>query len=128
MLKGALIGIGIALIGALPPILHFITGPHFLGSIIGGFVGGSSVRATPERALGIGALMALLGILPMILFFVVLHLFFHYNLLDYIGVLLLLGMIGMIWIGTLGTLGALLGGYVSRKATGDTHLSRPPSS
>ena len=95
MLKGALIGIGITLVGMLPPILHFVTGP--LGPFIGGFVGGSSVRATPEKALGIGTLMGLFGILPALVFLATLTLVFDFMSLDNIGVPLILGWV--LWLG-----------------------------
>ena len=115
MLKGALIGIGITLVGMLPPILHFVTGP--LGPFIGGFVGGSSVQATPEKALGIGTLMGLFGILPALVFLATLTLVFDFMSLDNIGVPLILGVGFMAWVGTLGTFGALLGGYVARRSS-----------
>ena len=113
MLKGALIGIGISILGVLPPVLHFVTGP--LGPFIGGFVGGSSARATPMKALAIGCLMGILGILPTALFLVTMDRFNIFTI-DQFNLTLVIGGGFMAWIGALGTLGALLGGYASRRS------------
>ncbi len=59
MSRAALIGVGIALLCFLPPLLHFITGP--LSPLIGGFVGGMQLpgrRPSMVRIAGMAALMA----------------------------------------------------------------------
>ena len=56
MARAALIGTGIALIGLIIPVVHFITGP--LGPLIGGFLACQSLPAPDEgKAIGIGVLM-----------------------------------------------------------------------
>ena len=56
MLRAALIGVGIALIGLIIPVVHVITGP--LGPLAGGFFAGSSLDTPDEvKAIGVGALM-----------------------------------------------------------------------
>lgn len=56
MLRAAFIGTGIALIGLIIPVVHFITGP--LGPLAGGYIAGQSLDPPDEmRAMGAGALM-----------------------------------------------------------------------
>ena len=54
--KYALIGCGVAVLCLIIPLVHFVTGP--LSPLIGGWVAGSSAKATPLRAVWIGTLMA----------------------------------------------------------------------
>ena len=122
MLKGAFIGLGIALLGFLPPILHFVTGP--LGPLIGGFVGGSKARATPEKALGIGVLMGILAVAPVFLLLALLSLFLDIFAGEGFGPPLVLGAVVVAWVGTLGAFGALFGGYLSRRATPSQSTTR----
>jgi hypothetical protein len=59
MLRGALIGSGIALLCVVPPVIHWITGP--LAPFIGGFFGVPQTSAgarSPLTPLMIGLLMA----------------------------------------------------------------------
>ena len=68
MLKGALIGVGIAIVGLLIPIVHFVTGPF--GPAIGGYIGGQSLEdPTETKAMGLGLLMVLImagiGFIPL---------------------------------------------------------------
>ena len=65
MLRAALIGVGIALIGLIIPVVHVITGP--LGPLAGGFIAGQSLDPPDEmRAMGVGALMGVfMGLLAL---------------------------------------------------------------
>ncbi|MDA1096631.1 MAG: hypothetical protein O3B84_05185, partial [Chloroflexi bacterium] len=49
MIRGALIGFGVALACFIPPILHFILAP--LSPFIGGFVGGLQARSRSDHRL-----------------------------------------------------------------------------
>lgn len=56
MVRAALIGVGVALIALIIPVVHVITGP--LGPLVGGFIAGQSLDPPDEmRAIGVGALM-----------------------------------------------------------------------
>ena len=48
----------------LPPIIHFLTGP--LGPFVGGFFGGSRARVSLAGAMGVGLLMGLFMVAPMV--------------------------------------------------------------
>lgn len=121
MFKGALIGIGIVALSVLPPMIHFVTGP--VGPLIGGFVAGSKMKATPRKAVGIGLLMGCLAVAPITVGLIVLKFLFDVFSDSGVGTLLFVAMIVVIWMGSLGTCGALLGGYVSLR--GDADRRRP---
>ena len=110
MLKGALVGSGIAIVGLLIPIAHFVTGPF--GPAIGGYIGGQSLEDPSEtKALGLGLLMgfimAAIGFIP-------------------IGVLVTLSIIDTVWLAAplgigvyvtgLGMVGAFFGTRSSRRS------------
>jgi len=105
ILKASVIGVFVAILGILPPILHFITGPF--GPLIGGFIGGTTIKVTPQRAISIGLCMGGLGIfVGVALIFVIQQNLFH----DISGILQVLGVsifIG-VYIGLLGGLGAFM--------------------
>ncbi len=117
VVKGALLGFAVMLLAVLPPIIHFVTGPHLLGSFLGGFVGGSKVRATRGVALGIGAVMGLLVLLPGALLVLLLSAVFHLIAPVDRGFYEILVAGASLWIATLGALGAWVGGRSSRRAS-----------
>ena len=121
MFKGALIGVGIAALSALPPMIHFVTGP--VGPLIGGFVAGSKMMATPRKAVGIGVLMGCFAVAPITVGIIVLKFLFEVFSDSGVGTVLFVAVVVVIWMGILGTCGALLGGYVSRR--GDANRRRP---
>ena len=109
MVKGAVIGFGLSILLLLIPIVHFITGP--LGPLIGGYVGGGVVRATPGQALGIGLLMALFTATPVILLVLALQSLAIWESAQ--GILASAAGILAVWAGVLGTVGAYFGGRSS---------------
>jgi hypothetical protein len=114
MLKGALVGFGVALLMLLPPIVHFFTGP--LGPLVGGFFGGSRVKATLPTAIGVGLLMALFMAAP-VGGLVVLGSAFDIpflprSVLDALGVV---GVVVVVYTGLMGTVGAVIGGRAADK-------------
>ncbi|MSQ40756.1 MAG: hypothetical protein EXR55_03675 [Dehalococcoidia bacterium] len=122
VVKGALLGFAVMLLAALPPIIHFVTGPHLLGSFLGGFVGGAKARATRDVALGIGALMGLLVLLPGALLVLLLSTVFNLIAADDRGFYEILVVGVSLWVATLGALGAWVGGHFSLRAS-----RKPPS-
>lgn len=63
LVRASALGLGLALLRILPPIVHFCTGP--LGPLIGGFLSGSRYRLSATEGLlvglGMGIGLALLG-------------------------------------------------------------------
>jgi len=109
MVKGALIGFGFSILLLMIPIVHFITGP--LGPLIGGYVGGGVVRATPSQAVGIGVLMAFFMAVPVLLAAIALQALAIWESGQ--GLLNAAAGILAIWAGLLGTVGAYFGGRSS---------------
>lgn len=109
MVKGALIGFGFSILLLMIPIVHFITGP--LGPLIGGYVGGGVVRATPSQAIGIGVLMAFFMAAPVLLIAMALQALAIWESGQ--GMLNAVAGILAIWAGLLGTVGAYFGGRSS---------------
>ena len=62
MSRAAFIGVGVALLCLLPPILHFITGP--LSPAIGGFVGGMQL---PGRRPSVATIAGMAGVMTAVL-------------------------------------------------------------
>ena len=62
MSRAAFIGVGVALLCFLPPILHFITGP--LSPAIGGFVGGMQL---PGRRPSLATVAGMAGVMTIAL-------------------------------------------------------------
>lgn len=115
MLKGALVGFGVALLMLTPPIVHFVTGP--LGPLVGGFFGGSRAKATLPKAAGVGLLMALFMVAPvggLVALGTVFDIpFLPQSVLDALGVV---AVVIVVYTGMMGTVGAVIGGRVAGKA------------
>lgn len=115
MLKGALVGFGVALLMLTPPIVHFVTGP--LGPLVGGFFGGSRAKATFPVAVGVGLLMALFMVAPvggLVALGTVFDIpFLPQSVLDALGVV---AVVIVVYTGMMGTVGAVIGGRVAGKA------------
>ena len=114
MLKGALVGVGVALLMLMPPIVHFVTGP--LGPLVGGFFGGSRAKATFPVAIGVGLLMALFMAAPvggLVALGTVFDIpFLPRSVLDVLGVV---AVVVVVYTGLMGTVGAVIGGRVAGK-------------
>lgn len=113
MIRGALIGTGIALLCFLPPLLHFLLGPF--APLIGGFIGGSNaVKRTPGPlvplgvGLLIGAFLAVISAIVGIPIVVIMR-----SVIDQpsasIFLLTAIPLIAMLWGSLLGIAGAYLG-------------------
>ena len=114
MLKGALIGFAVALAMLLPPIIHWVSGP--LGPLVGGFIGGSRARASGWRALGVGLLMGLFMILPIVVILLVMSSVAESLIPG--GVRKILGIIAaviVLYTGFMGSIGAAIGGHQALK-------------
>lgn len=59
---GALLTLAIAILGILPPLLHFITGP--LGPLIGGLFSGYRMQARLAEAAGMGLVVGFIILVP----------------------------------------------------------------
>ena len=108
MIKHALMGFGISLACLLPPIVHFVSGP--LGPFIGGWFAGSKHRATPGQAMGIGSLMGLFMVLPLVAVLAVNNLVLSWVEDD--SLLIIIGIVVLGYTAVLGTVGAMVGGYM----------------
>ena len=110
MARAALIGTGIALIGLIIPVVHFITGP--LGPLIGGFLAGQSLPAPDEgKAIGIGILMgAFMGLIALPFALGV------YVLADVPFIIAYIPAFVMLYVALLGTVGALVGAMRAKSA------------
>ncbi len=103
MLRAALIGVGISLIGLIIPVVHVITGP--LGPLAGGFIAGQSVDTPDEaKAIGVGVLMGVFMGLVALPFALGTWLIF-----DVPAVVLYIPAVILAYVALLGTVGALLG-------------------
>ena len=114
MLKGALIGFAIALAMLLPPMIHWVSGP--LGPLAGGFIGGSRARADGWRALGVGLLMGLFMILPIVVILLVVNSVAESLIPG--GMRKMLGIVAVVivlYTGFMGSIGAAIGGYLMVK-------------
>ena len=114
MVKGALIGFAIALGMLLPPIIHWVSGP--LGPLVGGFIGGSRARTDGWRALGVGLLMGLFMILPIVVILLVASSVAESLIPG--GVRKVLGILAIVivlYTGFMGSIGAAIGGYLAVK-------------
>ena len=112
ILKASVVGIFVAILAFIPPILHFITAP--LGPLIGGFIGSTMVKATSHNAIRIGGCMGGLGVFAAA---AVLAVFFGDSFESLTGIAQIFGVslfLGL-YTGLLGGLGALLGAKLSSK-------------
>lgn len=114
MLKGALVGFGVALLMLMPPIVHFFTGP--LGPLVGGFFGGARAKATLPVAVGVGMLMALFMAAP-VGGLVALGTAFDIPFLprSVLDALEVVGVVVVVYTGVMGTVGAVIGGRMADK-------------
>ena len=108
---GALLGLGVALLCLIPPIVHFVTGP--LSPLIGGLVGAGALRVPPGQAVVMGVLLGLLLSVPVGVAYALTYPFPNLLPDGARGVLLLVGVGLALYGASLGTVGALLG---SRRA------------
>ena len=113
MIRAGIIGFVVALLMWLPPILHLLTGP--LGPIVGGFIAGSRIQASLPASIGLGLLMGLFMITPMVAVIV-----FNSTVsgvlpsgVSDILVYVCMGIVG--YTGLMGCVGAFIGGCLSRQ-------------
>ncbi len=114
MARAAFIGVGVALLCFLPPILHFITGP--LSPAIGGFVAGMQL---PGRRPPITAIAGMAGVMTLVLTititaFTAIGLTVTANIGDEersfgVGVLLLVALFSAIYVFGMSLVGGLIG-------------------
>jgi len=121
MLKAALAGFGITVGLLLIPLVHFVSGP--LGPFIGGFIGGSMVRARPSQGIIIGGLMGSFVAIPAILIVAMLTLATDI-LKDNWQTALNIIVIGVaFYITFLGSIGAIAGGHMARNKAASTETT-----
>ena len=115
MLRGAFIGFGISTLLLMIPIVHLIVGP--ISPFIGGLVGGTTARATPAKAVGIGLLMGLFMAVPVIVVIAIGKAYpdLFPGRVEKVLPFIALGLI--VWTGLLGSLGTLVGGRRSHRTT-----------
>ena len=114
MARAAFIGVGVALLCFLPPILHFITGP--LSPAIGGFVAGMQL---PGRKPSLSAIAGMAGVMTLVLTititaFTAIGLTVAANIGDEersfgVGVLLLVALFSAIYVFGMSLVGGLIG-------------------
>ena len=123
MLKGALIGCGVALLMLLPPIIHFVSGP--LGPLVGGFFGGARARASLVEAIGVGFFMSVFMAAP-IAGLVILGSAIELPLPESVrNVLVYVGIVVVVYTGFMGTIGAVIGGHSARLAASQESSTGP---
>lgn len=112
MLRAALIGVGISLIGLIIPVVHFVTGP--LGPLAGGFIAGQSLDAPDEaKAIGVGVLMGVFMGLVSLPFTLGAWLIF-----DVPAEVLYISAFILAYVALLGSLGALIGAIRAKTTQG----------
>ena len=111
MLRGALLGFGVALLMWLPPILHILTGP--LGPMVGGFIGGSRARSSLAGAVGVGLLMGLFMVGPVVGLVLVGYAIDGFLPQGVRNLLVYAGIVVVVYTGSMGTVGAAIGGRVA---------------
>ena len=115
MLKGGLIGFVVSLVCLSIPVLHFVLGP--IGPFIGGFFGGSATKAGAGTALGIGFVMGLFLIAPLVVVVVLRN-----QIADAMPgpispfLLIIVAAVFPIYTMSLGTLGAAIGGAMAQRS------------
>ena len=110
ILKASAVGIFVAILAFIPPILHFITAP--LGPLIGGFIGSTMVKATSHNAIRIGGCMGGLGVFAAA---AVLAVLFGDSSLTGIAQIFGVSLFVGLYTGLFGGLGALIGAKLSSK-------------
>ena len=112
MVRAALVGVGIALIGLIIPVVHFVTGP--LGPLAGGFFAGQSLDTPDEmQAIGIGVLMGVFLGLIALPFALGVFIF-----ADVPTIVLLIPAMVLAYVALLGSVGALVGVMRAKSAKG----------
>ena len=111
MFKYALMGFGISVVCLVIPVVHFVTGP--LAPLIGGWVAGSSAKAPPEMAFGIGVIMGGLMAVPALALPIIGAAAPDLIPIDE-GWLLLIALGVPMYTVLLGTIGVLIGGRMSK--------------
>ncbi len=114
MSRAAFIGVGVALLCFLPPIIHFITGP--LSPAIGGFVGGMQL---PGRRPSLATIAGMAAVMTVVLTvtitaFTAIGLTVAANVGDEerdfgVGVLMLVALFAAIYVFGMSLLGGLMG-------------------
>jgi hypothetical protein len=116
LLKAVGIGFLISFVCAIPPIIHFVTGP--VGPGLGGFIGGGRSEAEGGDALLIGLGMSLSwGVLIAVLsgiFYLVASSMSPSLLGQIMGAVPIALVIIMVYVGLTGTIGAFVGGHQAR--------------
>ena len=111
MFKYALMGFGISVVCLVIPVVHFVTGP--LAPLIGGWVAGSSAKAPPEMAFGIGMIMGGLMAIPAFSVLIVVAAAPDLIPIDE-GLLLIIAIVLPLYTILLGSIGVLIGGRMSK--------------
>ncbi len=115
IIKAAFIGFGISVGLLLVPLVHFVSGPA--GPFIGGFMGGSSIKARPAQAIGVGILMGILAGLMVALGLGIAEAMFQVLSEGSLALYLLIGAVVVFYVGALGGVGALTGGHMAQRRT-----------
>jgi hypothetical protein len=116
MIKGGVIGFAVSVVCLLIPVLHFVLGP--LGPIIGGYFGGTATKAGAGTALGIGFVMGLFLVPPLIIVAVLRN-----QIADAMPgpisplILVVVAAVFPIYAMSMGTLGAAIGGQMAQKSS-----------
>ena len=115
MFKNALIGFLISIICALPPLIHFISGP--LGPFIGGWIAGTRSKANLEQSISIGLIMGALFLAPVLFITTFSSSISPIENLDLDTTMgLFLGLAIMFYVVILGAIGSAMGGHMARKS------------
>ena len=117
IVKAAFIGFGVSVGLLLIPLVHFVSGPA--GPFIGGFMGGSSIKARPAQAIGVGILMGILAGLVVALGLGIAEAMFQVLSEGSLALYLLIGVVVIFYVGVLGGVGTMVGGHMAQ--------SRPPA-
>ena len=116
LLKAVGLGFLVSFVCAIPPIIHFVTGP--IGPVLGGFIAGGRSEARGSDALLIGGGMSLCWGMLVLFASVVLYLLassvdprMFGEILAKVPIAL---VIIMVYAAVMGTIGALIGGHQAR--------------
>jgi len=116
LLKAVGLGFLVSFVCAIPPIIHFVTGP--IGPALGGFIAGGRSEASGSDALLIGGGMSLCWGTLVVFASVVLYLLassvdprMFGEILAKVPIAL---VIIMVYAAVMGTIGALIGGHQAR--------------
>ncbi len=110
MIRACVIGSVVVFCLILIPVVHWFTAlpsPFF-----GGLLAGARTNATPNQALIIGPVMALILTVPILMIFLSVSLLFDFGT----SFVLIGGLIYALYVAALGTLGAAVGGARARRS------------